>query len=142
MMPKSLGALTNMNRMLSNELKIGGFPNIGNVEHREGREYITADYEPRVYHIGDEAYAGNWFVPTLSELIEACGDKFSSLHKHSFGWLATSTSAYADAGHGDNSRTPEEAVARLWLALNPSVSLQAAPGSRDAAASSVKAWKT
>ena len=31
-----------MNPLLSNDLKNGGFPNIANVEHREGREYITA----------------------------------------------------------------------------------------------------
>src|SRR3954468_11086392 len=112
-----------MNDMLSNDLKNAGFPNIANVEHREGREYISADSKGRVYHIGDEAYADNWFVPTLSELIEACGDKFSSLHKHSFGWLATSTSAHPDARDGDNSRTPEEAVARLWLELDPGSSI-------------------
>ena len=117
-----------MNRLLSNDLKNAGFPNIANVEHREGREYITAGCVARVYHIGDEAYADNWFVPTLSELIEACGAKFSALHKHSFGWLATS-SAHPDARDGDNSRTPEEAVAHLWLALNPCASLRAARGS-------------
>ncbi len=57
------------------------------------------------------------FSPTLSELIEACGEKFDRLLK-GIEW-----SAYWDrgvehpplTGYGS---TPEEAVANLWLALN------------------------
>lgn len=60
-------------------------------------------------------------IPTLSELIEACGDGFRLLrysppHEFSNGtWYA---------GTGDDSKgdligkTPEEAVAKLWLELN------------------------
>lgn len=57
-------------------------------------------------------------LPTLSELIEACGNKFSKLALIGPDkWYAEATIAhhgYADAIE----RTPEEAVARLWLALH------------------------
>lgn len=53
--------------------------------------------------------------PTLSELIEACGDEFKSVEKdfrikHWEAW-----DRYGAYGKG---KTPEEAVANLWLELN------------------------
>jgi len=61
---------------------------------------------------------GDVCVPTLSELIAACGDKFHKLKRYDDGW-------YAGQNHWDESyfeveqaKTPEEAVALLWLALN------------------------
>ncbi len=61
-------------------------------------------------------------VPTLSELIEACGDGFDALLKgqrknNVYGlWRADAS----DEAHGISltGSTPEEAVANLWLALN------------------------
>ena len=61
-------------------------------------------------------------IPTLSELIEACGEKFGALesvHRENptrqF-WRAITRDRGMVAGQlGD---TPEEAVALLWLALN------------------------
>lgn len=59
--------------------------------------------------------------PTLSELIEACGDKFASLTREvqtstfkTEGWVSY---LYDSILEGKGS-TPEEAVANLWLALN------------------------
>ena len=57
--------------------------------------------------------------PSLSELIEACGDVFYELQQKPIkeGWEATaflSLETHAE-GKGD---TPEEAVANLWLRLN------------------------
>ena len=57
------------------------------------------------------------FVPTLSELIEACGDKLGSIDHFPASKLWR---AYAD-NYKDNQadgKTPEIAVAKLWLALN------------------------
>src|SRR2546423_9101291 len=59
------------------------------------------------------------YVPTLAELIEACGDRFSGLtrdaHPSPWKWIAHGTDgATVDARGG----TAEEAVARLWLGLN------------------------
>lgn len=51
--------------------------------------------------------------PTLSELIEACGERFMYLHKKEGEWLAEDrTFEFQKRGP-----TPEEAVANLWLEL-------------------------
>lgn len=56
-------------------------------------------------------------VPTLEELIEACGDKLHFITRvHDDIWEAGARDSFYDAGSG---KTPIEAVARLWLALNP-----------------------
>lgn len=68
-------------------------------------------------------------TPSLSELIEACGESIVSLERGSKdvnspngwfafdqdGWEGNTTSFDYDDVFG---KTPEEAVARLWLALN------------------------
>lgn len=67
--------------------------------------------------------AHNWLVPTLEELIEACGENFAGLHEDGDGYSAFHMLTHdgrfdpdiAISGHG---KTPKEAVARLWLALN------------------------
>lgn len=64
------------------------------------------------------------YEPTLSELIQACGDGFESLER---GWLAKATGGrkidwefHSDPyeHHEGKGQTPEIAVANLWLALN------------------------
>jgi hypothetical protein len=59
-------------------------------------------------------------VPDLSDLIEACGHYFYQLTKEDDGsWTCASINGYPKSGFGvTNSPTPEEAVAKLWLALN------------------------
>ena len=56
--------------------------------------------------------------PTLSELIEACGDSFGSLGVNGQGinnkkWHCFGKNRLIEFG-----KTPEEAVANLWLELN------------------------
>lgn len=51
-------------------------------------------------------------TPSLSELIEACGEEFVSLVKLRKGWKAISDACDV------NGQTPDIAVANLWLALN------------------------
>jgi hypothetical protein len=67
-------------------------------------------------------------IPTLSELIEACG-KYIVLRQEDFGWIAYHDNSpfkncvglnaidvfMTDSASGD---TPEEAVARLWIETN------------------------
>jgi len=54
-------------------------------------------------------------LPTLSELIEACGEvTFNLKHDPPSAWVAWVGSDVNDMRAGF---TPEEAVARLWLAL-------------------------
>ena len=64
----------------------------------------------------NEIYGGLSYYATLSELIEACGEKFKSLNKikQKKNWWA------AGSGNGlsVHGSTPEEAVANLWLSIN------------------------
>lgn len=56
----------------------------------------------------------NSLLPTLEELIQACGESFGSLYQSDNGWIA-------DKGIHQlkqDASTPSEAVAKLWLALN------------------------
>jgi hypothetical protein len=71
------------------------------------------------------------YIPTLSELIEACGGSFGILERTRNGWAAMTpditsqvqldnpnakiTRAVDIYASGSN---PEEAVARLWLSIN------------------------
>lgn len=64
------------------------------------------------------------YIPTLSELIESCGEKFTSLWKMQEGWQAKYMKGIIDNSSNPvviirgNGSTPEEAVARLFLELN------------------------
>jgi hypothetical protein len=67
-------------------------------------------------------FEGNLYPePTLSELIEACGDRFIGVYKaeHSQGWNAGATGNDADkTAPSEYGSIPEESVAKLWLALH------------------------
>lgn len=107
-----------MLKELAKELNGAGFPNIQDVQHRQGREFLAADGRVSVYSLGDEAPTESWFLPTLSELIAACGEKFFSLNLVSENWRCT---ALGYEGYDDLYSTPSEAVARLWLTLNKKI---------------------
>ena len=105
---------------LAKQLKYAGFPQEGdgrtiNLGERpmtesemEKRKGVT--FYPYLT-IGEDVYA-----PTLSELIEACGEEFGALERNednSYYSLPSEKGAVA-AILGS---TPEEAVAKLWLEL-------------------------
>lgn len=103
---------------LAKELKDAGFPqkNFATFFLEEGAPTLKEhDAAIRKKGIGDVPWT--IAVPTLEELIEACGDDFAGLVKSKIAnapkWGAQSRS---DNLRGGN--TPSEAVARLWLALN------------------------
>ena len=104
-----------MVKELAKELNAAGFPNIQDVQHRQGREFLTPDGRVSVYSVGEAAPTEDWFLPTLSELIAACGERFSSLILDGGKWRCTASGHEED---DDLYSTPSEAVARLWLALN------------------------
>lgn len=73
-------------------------------------------------YFGGEATGSTVYdYPTLNELIEACGLEFSSLQRSDTNesvepiWHALSRPIWSEF----IGKTPEEAVAKLWLALNP-----------------------
>jgi hypothetical protein len=91
-----------MNYKLAKMLKDAGFPQTGKGSWIVDPDTLVARRADRVY------------LPTLSELIQACAENFIMLNQHNpNAWGAVGSSHYDERGN-----TPEEAVARLWLALN------------------------
>lgn len=102
-----------MDYVLAKELKDAGFPQKPYLEVEEKTirgSNITVKFAP----------TDNVTYSTLSELIEACGMTFHSLIRTEKGWDACEwvepfSDNFASRVSGSS---PEEAVARLWLALH------------------------
>lgn len=106
-----------MDYKLAKELKDAGFP--------QGKPPATVRYD----HAPDNLiyYQGEWvLIPTLSELIAACGEEFGNLGRYKWpsgdsrsDWLATQQYEAKNLGKNEKGEgsTPEEAVAKLWLSL-------------------------
>jgi hypothetical protein len=106
---------------LAKELRNAGFPNIQDLQHRQGRQFLASDGRVSFYSLGELSPPENWFIPTLEELIEACEkkegyDHFSLDHRQ-LGWFASIKAQDEKTSSGSPQATAEEAVARLWLAL-------------------------
>ncbi len=96
---------------LAKELKDAGFPQgSATGDHHDGGKWIEAEGTTYHHEIGDDTEC---YIPTLSELIAACGDEFSGLIKQS-DWLAIGMRQDTQ----QTGATPEEAVAHLWIALH------------------------
>lgn len=90
---------------LAKKLKDAGFPQ----EAGENGNRVLSDSEGE-----NEA-----IVPTLEELIEACGPEFRWLKNKKTFWFAQQRQHPNVLGDMKTAgKTPSEAVARLWLALN------------------------
>jgi hypothetical protein len=62
-------------------------------------------------------------MPTLSTLIEACGEGFGALGREPNCWVACEyVSERGEWSNAHEGETPEDAVARLWLSLNQTAS--------------------
>ena len=110
-----------MSPELAKELRNAGFPNIQDLQHRQGREFLASDGRVSVYSLGELAPSESWFIPTLEELIAACEKKkgycdFNLKHPQ-IGWFASIVAQDAQTYSGPYQATADEAVARLWLAL-------------------------
>ena len=112
-----------MNYKLAKQLKDEGFP-----QRKVLSSYILPPNADEKYrHIMDvskpQGYenllaAGYDIVacPTLSELIESCGDKFFGIFRRDKkNWIASISDKNETEGLG---KSPEVAVAKLWLKLN------------------------
>lgn len=98
---------------LALELKNVGFPNSSNWVWHDDYGYITheASLEKEMFKE----------VPALSELIEACGDRFSSLTRsprNTWYVAEVKNGSQVELVRDIECSTPEEAVAKLWLELN------------------------
>lgn len=92
-----------MNYELAIQLKDAGFPQGDSVYPKD----ISGQICPK--------------IPTLTELIEACGEHIDTirLNHKTLDWEAGEWDWYNGGwGHYGSGKTPEEAVARLWLELN------------------------
>lgn len=96
---------------LAKKLKDAGFPQ--QTEHTYC--WVEAHQDWELDNGVTSTEKGFCACPTLSELIEACGDGFKHLDKEGKLWYA-----YNINGHSkdEGELTPEEAVAYLWLELN------------------------
>jgi hypothetical protein len=106
-----------MNYELAKQLKEAGF---SQGKLLDCDTYINDDNSYTTYQY---ASPNALYLPNLSELIEACGDKFSSLTRSPRNTWYTSTPKGEGKYEyefvvGIEGSTPEEAVANLWLALN------------------------
>ena len=107
---------------LAKELKEAGFPMIKWWVKFDDDKHVVFAVDSSsgtrfVVHVGKEG----WILPTLSELIEACGELglFNSLTYCGEGeWEAVGITKETNIELDGRGLTPEEAVARLWLALN------------------------
>lgn len=93
-----------MDYELANQLKDAGFPLYDGRDVGMDRETVCGYGEPQCL-----------VLPTLEELIEACGRMFWALHKYDDKFLAVGCDTVNT--HKEHGRTPKEAVARLWLEL-------------------------
>lgn len=93
---------------LAVELKEAGFP--------QQHSWVIGKYTEHCTKCASNKTLGEYEAcrPTLSELIEACGAFFGALTNRQTHWVAV----LAELTHLVEGSTPEEAVARLWLALN------------------------
>jgi hypothetical protein len=102
---------------LAKQLKDAGFPQAGH----GGFATISPTREENMrVLVGEEPQRDRAYIPTLEELIQACGDKFWSLERDLDPdeiWGAYPANEIGDGPPAFGS-TPTEAVARLWLALN------------------------
>jgi hypothetical protein len=93
-----------MDNSLAKELKDAGFP-------QNGKSCDTHS------DINDSTLVERFVHPTLSELIEACPKQMGTNQGQA--WVACYFDFRANRGAelNETGQTPDEAVARLWLAL-------------------------
>ncbi len=97
-----------MDYSLALELKIVGFPQYGKNRDIDGN-LVFIRMSRKYGSILEEVY-----IPTLEDIIEACGDGLKLLINCGNHWQTQGL----EKEHECRGSTPLEAVARLWLALN------------------------
>lgn len=99
---------------LAKQLKDAGFPQEMVCYHGEDTLCDCAE----VFMSGKQTEV---YLPTLEELIEACGEGFQSLTREgmqSYSAFSKDYISHEASTNGCEGKTPSEAVAKLWLELN------------------------
>jgi hypothetical protein len=94
---------------LAKKLKDAGFPQseLARAQQKAGYDYVS--------------------MPTLSTLLEACGENFGALGRKPHWWLACGyVSERGEWKNAHTGETPEDAVARLWLSIHQTVAADSA----------------
>lgn len=103
-----------MNYELAKKLKDAGFPQISRVSSSICDEGSLRNYDIEPC-----------FYPNLSELIEACGDRFKRLETCKVPDIETNIEKTVWFAYSEDDETtgytPEEAMAKLWLELNKKI---------------------
>lgn len=115
---------SNVNYALAKMLKDAGFPyTTGNFRSVYPPDEPVPKYYMQVIPEDDKGVR----LPTLSELIEACGQCLSHIKRlrvndYDYWWAVSHCGHPEHEWSGNNlekqGKTPEEAVAKLWIALN------------------------
>ena len=113
-----------MNYKLAKQLREAGTDQ--HFDTKKGRRYWMYDKSDddyvQIVHDGniDNALDDEqlFYTPSLSELIDACGDEFYSLIKNEKIWIVKGKEDLSGFRDVFNDKTPEEAVAKLYLKLN------------------------
>lgn len=105
-----------MEYKLAKQLKDAGFPQFNGDGSLKGNYQFPDGVTLADKNMGEKAV----FFPTLSELIEACGDDFDDLRRHvDNGVVSWSAREWEMGGRYGEGSTAEEATAKLYLALHP-----------------------
>lgn len=110
-----------MDYELAKELKNAGFSQ--NMKGNEPYGMRLMEEEPHKPYVGpymtavpiEKVIEATVRIPTLEELIEACGDGYFTLQSSQLCWEAFRGLTNTKFGRGS---TPNKAVAKLWLLLN------------------------
>ena len=105
-----------MNYELAKELKEAGFPQ-GLDDHSSGK-WICSDGTPNDHKGGCGDDVPEYYFPILPELIEAVGEELALLINAGKWWFAQGFGNAKEPPPNFIGKTPKEAVAKLWLALN------------------------
>jgi hypothetical protein len=113
---------------LAKQLKDAGFPQATWFYYRKYRWKDASQRESELCEpyigMGTDGWLDCIAAPTLSELIEACGDGFTNLHHwngtHAEEWVCNFKNYPDGFAWTTAAPTREEAVARLWISLNKS----------------------
>lgn len=112
---------------LAKQLKDAGFPQKGNnirgyIEVANDPPYCISSYEHAIKTLSLSQWQGELlaYIPTLSELIEACGDRELEFWVRSDHARVRTNDIHDDDGTPTwfEGSTPKEAVAKLFIALN------------------------